>query len=383
MSRPYDYLIIGAGILGTSLGLRLREAGKTVLILDMMGVAAGASGGNLGQISLMDRFEAWHMGFALESLEQYRFLEKSESIGFRQHGGAILLMNETQLQRARNVRKLQSKRGISMEILSPLEAKKSEPGLRKQGLKALAYCREEGSLDPLLLTYRMADAAAQAGVEIREKEAVLELVTSSHAIERVVTNQDVYRASVVINCAGAWAGRVAGLGHDTLPLQSHKGMAMVTQPLPPFLRSTLVGGGFLMEETGDAKQQPRIGTAITQQPGGSIIIGQATEDADADLREVGYDGLIGTAANLLGYFPGLRDAQIIRAWAVATPYAIDGRPVLGYSQRLDNFFTVAGFKGAFTTAPAIAAKAAKMLMRGERFIRELEPGRERRDAQCG
>ncbi len=381
MPKRYDYIIIGAGIIGTSLGARLAESGKSVLILDKQGIAGGASGGNLGQISLMDRFEPWHLDLAMEAQDYYKQLQKRVPIGYRQHGGSILLMNQNQITRAEEVRALQVPRGLSMELLTPKEARNLEPGLKKEGLKAMVYCRQEGSLDPLALTFHMADTAVSNGAYIRIGETVQELVLSTQGIERVVTDKDSYQADTVINCAGGWAEQVAAMVGDELPIRSHKGTALVTQPLPPFLTTTLVGGGFLMEETGEEGSDLRVGTAICQHENGSIIIGQVTETAETDDRSMGHIGLSQMTANILNYFPDLMGVDILRAWAVSTSYSADGKPVMGYSDKVDNLFTVAGFKGAFTTAPAVADRAAKMLLRGETFIPEAVPRREHRRKQ--
>jgi sarcosine oxidase subunit beta len=264
-----------------------------------------------------------------------------------------------------------------MELLTPREATTLEPRLKKEGLKAMVHCRQEGSLDPLALNFHMADKAATSGAEIRTGECVLELVTSSQGIEKVLTDKGAYTADTVVNCAGGWAEHIAALVGDDLPIRSHKGTAFVTQPMPPFLTTTLVGGGFLMEDTGGDAPDLRVGTAICQHANGSIIIGQATEKKETEDRSIGRVGLSQTAANILSYFPGLQGVDILRAWAVSTSYSSDGKPVMGYSEKVKNLFTVAGFKGAFTTAPAVANRAAQMLLLGKPFVTEVEQGRKR------
>lgn len=373
MSQSYDYLIVGAGILGLSLGAELASRNKSVLIIEQHGIAGGASGGNLGQISLMDRFEDWHLELALESLEYYAELSKKKVIGYRQHGGSILLMNDTQITRAEEVKRLQNSRGLSMEILSPGEARSLEPNLKKDGLLAMAYCKQEGCLDPLALTFYMADLAVARGATIRTGERVLSLSMSGREIDKVISDKDSYRAKTIINCAGGWSSNIAALVGEAIPIKSHKGTAFVTQPMPPLLRTTLVGGGFLMEDTGEGAPEYRVGTAICQHENGSIIIGQATEAANVDERSLGRRGLSETAKNIIDYFPILESTNIIRAWALTTSYSVDGKPVMGYSPKVNNLFTVAGFKGAFTTVPAVARRAAAMLLGGETFVREIEP----------
>ena len=66
----YDAIVIGACVIGCSTAFSLASAGRSVLIVERGEPACGASGGNLGQISLVDRWEPWHMKLALESLHK-------------------------------------------------------------------------------------------------------------------------------------------------------------------------------------------------------------------------------------------------------------------------------------------------------------------------
>ncbi len=384
MPKQYDYLIIGAGIIGTSLAAELGSHKKSVLLIEQFDVAGGASGANLGQISLMDRFEDWHMKLALETLEEYRFIQNSNPLGFRQHGGSIVLISEEQRKRARNVGLVQNHRGIHMEILQKEDIRLLEPHLRKPDLLGLAYCPEEGSIDPLALVYYQLDRALSHNVDLLVHTEVNGFVTKGREIQAVVTSRGNYQADVVVNCAGGWAQNIADMLGEGLPIRSHKGTAFVTSPLPPLFQTTLVGGGFLMEDTGEKAPAFRVGTALCQHENGSIVLGQATEQSPAGDRSLSKEGLGETASNLLHYFPVLQSADIIRSWAVSTSYSADGKPVMGFSPQWDNVLTVAGFKGAFSTALAVAKAARDMLLRGQDFVQELRPRDfEKETRSCG
>jgi D-amino-acid dehydrogenase len=49
-----DVLVIGAGIVGCSIALRVQRDGRSVLLIDRQGVAAEASGGNAGALAFSD-----------------------------------------------------------------------------------------------------------------------------------------------------------------------------------------------------------------------------------------------------------------------------------------------------------------------------------------
>ncbi|HEX2999607.1 MAG TPA: FAD-dependent oxidoreductase, partial [Armatimonadota bacterium] len=82
-------------------------------------------------------------------------------------------------------------------------------------------------------------------------------------------------------------------------------------------------------------------------------IAQSTETCQTDDKSINMPSLTLIAKRFLTYFPQLEDLQIVRAWAAVTTYTKDDLPVFGFSRAASNFFTVAGFKGAFTVAPAV------------------------------
>jgi D-amino-acid dehydrogenase len=52
--RACDVLVIGAGIVGAAIALRLRREGRDVMLIDRKGVAAEASGTNAGALAFSD-----------------------------------------------------------------------------------------------------------------------------------------------------------------------------------------------------------------------------------------------------------------------------------------------------------------------------------------
>ena len=70
-------VVIGGGILGAAVSYFLARQHVDVVVLEQGELCSGASGGNLGKLSVMERDEPWHIQAALDSLAAYAVLQES------------------------------------------------------------------------------------------------------------------------------------------------------------------------------------------------------------------------------------------------------------------------------------------------------------------
>ncbi len=368
MGKTYDVLVIGAGVLGATVAMHLAKNGKKVLLLEKAEVASGASGGNLGQLSISDRCtEPWHMKLAMESLAYYReILSKESEIEFNASGGSSLLSGEEELCAGEVAAQQLKEYGIEARMYYGADMTKVEPAVSAKEGDALLYCPLEGKVNPLLATLALLKKAERYGVEVKEHCPVHGFDIEEGKIKSVLTSSGKFEANIVVNCAGPRAGIVGEMAGVPVPVRYHKGTAFATQPLAPILNGPICEGRFLVKtKTKVPKPQRMIGLGTVQTADGSILIAQSTEVCDVDDIQVNSASLQLVTQKFLHYFPNLQDVQVVRAWAAATSYTPDGLPVFGFSQAVENFFTVAGFKGAFTVAPEVGRLAAVAIQGNE------------------
>ncbi|WP_297870118.1 FAD-binding oxidoreductase [uncultured Oscillibacter sp.] len=353
MKTTYDAIVIGAGVLGASAAAHLAEAGHSVLILERGETVSGASGGNLGQISISDRTESWHMPLALRSQDYYReVLSKEYPIEYVPSGGSVTLTGEEQIAAGQDAQRRMAAFGVESVIYWGEDIRKAEPGLSLNAADALLFCPAEGKLNPLQTTLAFLDKAQKSGAILLRRTPVTAFQKEGTHITGVETPASVFSAKWVVNCAGPQAAFIGKLAGVSLPIRFHKGTAFVSEPVGPVIRGPIVGGGFFLAPP---KVRPRrsIGFGCVQTADGSILIAQSTEECEAGDRSVNMPSLQLVALRFLQYYPQMRDLRIVRAWAAATTYTEDDLPVFGFSAGADNLFTAAGFKGAFTTAPEV------------------------------
>lgn len=235
MHRSADVVIIGAGIIGASIAWHLASRGcGTILIVDS-GQAAGsgstsrATGGFRAQFA-----SAVNIRMSLLSREKLlRFADEvGEDPGYAPHGYLWVAHNEPALQGLRHAQRLQRDLGLTeARMLSPTEVMEINPAVGPNGISGGAFCPTDGFIRPMKMLEGYLSDAGRRGVELAVGEAVRELkLDERHRVRRVVTSRGEIDAGIVVNAAGAWASRIAGLAGVELPVTPMRRSVAITLP---------------------------------------------------------------------------------------------------------------------------------------------------------
>jgi sarcosine oxidase subunit beta len=199
---------------------------------------------------------------------------------------------------------------------------------------------DDGFADPLA-TLRAYHAAARAeGVAVREGARVTALTRAGDGF--AIEAGRALCARRVVNAAGAWGGRIAGMVGDPAPVRPAALQMSVTERLPPLARATIGIEGRKL--------------SLKQGAEGTVVIGGAWE------APIGPDGagrpriaaLSGNLAAAAALFPPLRRARITRCWAGIEGMAADGLPLIGESRRAPGLVHAFGFSAhGFALAPLV------------------------------
>jgi glycine oxidase len=323
--KSWDVIIVGAGIIGVSLALELRERGATVLVLDRAEPGSEASSAAAGMLAAADPETPIALRpLAMESARMFpAFVRKLETAGKMQVDfrriGSIALLPGTSAPSA-------------YCSLSPAELQLLEPSLHTIGQSA--FFVQEDSVDPLLLMQASLAAARNLGVEIRGNSAVQEMRSSNSAVE-VLTATDTLTAASVVDCRGAWSGA---------PVRPRKGQMLYVQPQASVLEHVLRAPDVYMVPRSSEK----------------ILIGATVED-------IGYDKSVNPSAihKLLSaaaqYLPELASAPITQSWAGLRPGTPDDLPIIGSSNMPDVFVATGHFRNGILLAPITAQIMADLI----------------------
>ena len=100
MKKSADAVIVGGGVIGTSIAYYLSKKGIKPILLERDDLASGSSGACDIDIILQSKNPGIHLQLAMESAKMYKTLadELDFNIEYETCGGMILIENEEQLK---------------------------------------------------------------------------------------------------------------------------------------------------------------------------------------------------------------------------------------------------------------------------------------------
>lgn len=359
--KTWDVVIIGGGIIGVSLALSLNKHGAEVLIVDKGEPGREASHAAAGMLAHCEQSEALRP-LAVASARLYpEFVHEIEDesglrTDYRRDGTIVVLSGEEEEPFCDGGRRLDA------ADLAELEPKLSPPTTGAAWLP-------EATVDPRALAGAAVKAARHRGIQFSSGTAVTGIDVSNLGIAGVITAKTRFPAAAVVNCAGAWAGEIAG--PLQLPVRPVKGQMLDVIPESKFIAH---GAGVTPAQENapllrHVVRAPDI--YLVPRSDGRITIGSTVEDAGFDKRVQPdtIQRLHQAAANLL---PEIGEAKIHEAWAGLRPGSPDNLPLLGQAGA-DGYFVASGhFRDGILLAP-ITARLMTQVIRGEQPEFDLEP----------
>ena len=250
-------VIIGGGVIGTSVAYHLAQLGWTdTLLLEQGQLSCGTTWHAAG---LVGQLRASESGTRLVqySTELYERLEAETglSAGFRRCGGVTVARTEDRMTQLRRTAATAEAYQLECELISPAQAAERYPILRTDDLAGAIWLPGDGRANPTDLTAALARGARDKGVTIAERTRVTGIITDGQTVKGVYTERGDVEAEVVVNCAGQWAKAVGSMGGVTVPLHSAEHFYVVTERIDGVHRDYPVlrdpdGYTYIKEEVG-------------------------------------------------------------------------------------------------------------------------------------
>ncbi|MDR2183949.1 MAG: FAD-binding oxidoreductase [Clostridiales bacterium] len=356
MKNTADYVIIGGGISGVTIGYFLMKYGaKNVVILERDYLAAGATGRCGAGIRqqwgtelncLMAKFSCEFFENAKDELE----IGDGIDIEFHQGGYLLLISTERELAQTKKNIALQNSLGIASRLLGTSEINEIAPALSTEGILAGAFHERDGHLNPFHTTQAFARAFVRLGGIIHTNTNVSRVTTDRGRVTGVDTNRGHIATDCVINAAGGYSQQVAAMAGVSLPLYSVRHNILVTEAVERALNPVIMSFS--------------LNFYCQQVPHGSFIMGRTCENQPRDLRVTADSAFpVAMAKTITRAMPPLKKLRMLRQWAGLYNMSPDKCPIYSAAPGLAGFYTAAGYSGhGFMLAPATGQSMAELIL---------------------
>lgn len=363
MAETADAIIIGAGVQGASLAFHLAERGLRPLVLERATVAAGATGRSSGMVRMHYDVEA-EARLAWRSHAYFRDWERrvGGECGFRSVG-FLQLVPRGELDALRSNTAMQQRIGICTELVDAEQVRRLLPGIEIEDDQVAAFEPLSGYADPTQTTGSLLAAAGARDARLIQSCAVTGIRVEAGQVVGVDTTRGPFDAPIVVDAAGAWAGRIAAMVGLDIPVDVWRhDVAYVLRPpdVPRHIAFIDFENSFYCRPEGDSL------SLVALEDGNPL-----TGDPDASVEAAAHGFIDKAAERLMRRVPAFGRAGLLSAHSGQDGITPDQHPIIGPAGP-DGFWLLCGFSGTgFKTAPAIGASLAQLIADGARANDDL------------
>ncbi|MEU8984302.1 FAD-binding oxidoreductase [Streptomyces sp. NPDC048309] len=344
MHRTAQVVVIGGGVMGTSIAYHLARAGvPDVVLVERDELASGstsrAAGGVRAQFS-----DELNIQLGARSLEAFaRFGEEpGQDIGLHRVGYLFLLSTPEEVAAFEAGVRLQNALGVPSRMIAPAEARRLSPLITTDGLLAAAFSPDDGHCTPESVVQGYAAGARRHGATVLRHCEVTGIETRGDAITAVVTDRGTIATGTVVCAAGAWSRAVGAMVGVDLPVRPLRRQIAVTEPvpgLPPDLPMTIDFTTSLYFHT----------------EGPGLLLGLSDPDESPGFATETHDRWIPHLyAAMRRRAPALLDLRRTGGWAGLYEITPDHNALIGEASSCARFLYATGFSGhGFLQGPAV------------------------------
>lgn len=358
LEKHYDVVIIGAGLSGCSIARELSFLDLKICVIEKSNyVCSGQSRANGAIIHAGHNEKSYKLKAKLNVEGNKLFPEFCDSLGvkFRNTGLCVIAVKYHELKMLEELKKQGTNNGVqNLEILTVDKLLEKEPNISKDSSGAL-FVPAAGIVDVHKMVIALAEHAAINGVDFFLGEKVTGFKKEASLLKEIETDNNIYSAKMVINCAGVYSDKIAELaGDDSITIIPRKGEYYIYDKEKP----EMVKRPCFPAPNPDGKGVvifPTINGNVVF--GGNSVISGSKEDTSTTVE--GFSEVFTKAKKLL---PLLGSKDIITGFSGVRSSVSGEDFIIKFSENIDNLLNVAGIDSpGLSSIPAIANYVVSLL----------------------
>lgn len=351
----YDVIIIGAGVIGSSIARELSRYDVKAAVLEREeDVCCGTSKANSAIV---------HAGFdakpgsmkAIMNVKGSRMmpaLAKELDFPYEQNGSVILCFQEEDLPKLEALKTRGEENGVEgLRIITGEEIFEMEPNLSKD-VVAMLYAPTGGIVCPFKLTIAMAENANVNGVDFYFNTEVNKIEKTEKGYQ-VLTSQGAYETACIVNAAGVYA--------DVFNNMVSERKLSITPRKGEYCLLDKKAGNFVSHTVFQLPTKMGKGVLITPTVHGNLLVGPTADDIpDKEGIQTTADGIGKVVSQAKRSAPTVPVNMVITSFAGLRATEEGEDFVLGEAEDAEGFFNAAGIESpGLSSAPAIGEYLAE------------------------
>jgi sarcosine oxidase subunit beta len=370
MANASDIVIVGGGVMGTSIAFALaqRKAGRVVL-LEKSFLGAGSSGksGAIIRQHYSNRLTAAMAQKSLRIFERFEEVVGGPPVFTR--AGMVIVVNDRDRAGLDANLAMQRELGIDVRHISAQELTDIDPNAHLADDEIAAYESEAGYVESVQVVASYADAARRHGADIRQGVEVRDIVIEKGKVAGVVTNEGRYACATLVLATGPWAAQLGKAAGVKLPVQPCRTqVALFRRPVDSSRRVAIYGdfvqGLYFKPTHGDMVHA------------GSVAGEEVRDPVDPDNYNEAADGewLSGVRQRLSRRYPSMHRGFGRGGYGALYAITPDWHPILDKLPDVEGAYCAVGFSGhGFKMSPIVGQLMTELIVDGAATALDISP----------
>ena len=358
--QSYDAIVIGAGVIGSSVAYHLARLGAgKVLVLDRLQIGAGTSTQSSGILrthySVIENVELAKRSWAVFKDFAGYIGDDEASAGLVKCGYMICAPEGPKLEPLRASLAGQAGVGVEVRLLDRDAARELLPIAQFDDAALIGYEPEAGFADAYLVATGFARAARRQGVKIMEGVNVERLLLEGGRVVGVETNQGTFHSNTVISTQNIWAGDIEQWTGVPTPVKAERHTVLA-----------LAGPEAYSFKMPVFKDLGSPGMLYCRSYGGNQMlvsegtVGEALAQPDNEQGDISMDYVVEVGSQVAERFPSFAEAGLASSWTGVYDVTPDWNPVLGRLPDVPGLVVGYGFSGhGFKLSPGVGLVLAQ------------------------